>query len=172
MIKKKTKYVLMLIILLLSMYMLTGCDLFNENSKDNDEKRKIEAYEEPINNVVNGLKNADSETFLKAFPDFVSIHVKDIYTDEYLGIYAKKMKEEYGTNVEMTYNIIEKSEILDGNLQKIEKEMKDVYEQDIIIKNGYKLKTEINIKGKNGEDTKNEMFEVYEIDGKWFILDL
>ena len=154
---KSLKYIVISIMLLLSMYMLTGCELLkNDSKKDDEEKRKIEAYEERIDNIVNGLANADSELFLSAFPDFIAVHMQDVYNDDFLEGYAKIMKDEYGNNVKITFKVTEKSDIEADNLRKMEQEMKDNFDKEFTITNGYKLKVDITTKGEKAEDTKDD----------------
>lgn len=170
---KKLKLIVISIMLLLGMYMLTGCEFLNKDLEDNEEEKiKIEAYEEPLENIINGLVKADSETFLKAFPDFIVVHMQDIYTDEYLEGVAKVLKDEYGDNVKMSYKIKEKIDIDADALRNVENEMRNNFEKKVTITRGYELKVDVTTKGKNAEDTKDDVFKVFEIDGKWYILDL
>lgn len=173
---KKVRIILISLILFLSFFMLTGCEIvdkvLNKDEDEVEEKKIVAVYEEPVNNMINGLLSADSETFLKAFPDFIKEHVHDIYTDEYLENVMKNAKEEYGDDVKMEYVTIDKKDITDDELINMEKEIKEIFDTEISIEKGYEIKTNITTKGKKARNTKEDVFKVYELEGKWYVLDL
>lgn len=160
-------------VLLLSMYMLTGCE--TESSKKDKEKSNdsvSSSYEEPIKNMIEGLSEANSSKFLKAFPSFISDYMKDIFTDKYLETTLKTAEEEYGKNVKMTYKITDKTEIDSDELKEMEEAVKTNFDKEIKITKGYELGIEVTTKGDDEEDTETDEMNVYEIDGNWYILDI
>ena len=177
----KNKYVIKLIaifaVLLMSMYMLTGCEFEKSDSskkkdKNDDNKEVTSSYEEPVKYMVEGLSEANSKKFLKAFPDFISEHMEDIFTDEYLENTLKTAESEFGENIEMSYKITDKTEIDEDELNKMEEDIKNSFDEEITITKGYELGVEVTTKGDDAEDTEEDEFNVYEVDGKWYILDL
>lgn len=176
----KNKYIIKLIsifaVLLMSMYMLTGCEFEKSDSskkdKNDDTKEITSSYEEPVKYMVEGLSEANAEKFLKAFPEFISDYMEDIFTDEYLENTLKTAENEFGENIEMSYKIIDKTEIDKDELEKMEEDIKNNFEEEITITKGYELGVEVTTKGDDAEDTEEDEFNVYEVDGKWYILDL
>ena len=147
------------------MVLLSGCNL---NKKD--KNAEVEAYEQPVKNVVEGLVEANSEKFLKAFPDYISDQMKTMFTEEYLKATVSKAEEEYGANIKMTYKVLDKNDISEEDLREMEEEVKESFGKEIRITKGYKLGVEITTKGDKAEDKEEDVFKVYEIDGKWYML--
>ena len=46
------------------------------------------------------------------------------------------------------------------------------FNKEVKITKGYEVEIEVTTKGDDTEDTEKDAFNVYEIDGKWYILDL
>ena len=170
MIKNKNimKVIAVLAVMIMTSVILTGCELKKKNS--DSEKATTEAYEEPVKNFVEGLSEANSEKFLKAFPSFIADYAKDIFTDEYLEKTLDNAKETYGDNITMTYNIKGKTELSEEDLKSMVDATKTSFDKDITITKGYELDLEIHTKGDKDEDTEDETIDVYEVDGKWCLL--
>ena len=164
------KSVTVLAVIIMSIGLLTGCEMKFGNK---DEKNKTEAYEEPVKNLIEGLAEANSEKFLNAFPPFISNneYMKNTFTNEYLQGVLEKAQEDYGANITMSFKVTNKEEISEENIKNKEEDIKSYYNEEVTITKGYKLNTEITTKGDNEEDTDIGEFEVYEIEGKWYILD-
>lgn len=165
--KRLFKSIAILAIIVFSMFMLTGCEF---GSKKEEEKKK-EAYEEPISNLVKGLEEANSQKFLSAFPSFISDYVKDVFTDDYMKEVLNQSKETYGENLTMNYTVTKIEDISKENLESQQQQIKELYGKEITISNGKKVEVEIVTKGDAKEDKDTDSFEVYEIDGKWCIID-
>lgn len=172
MIKNKSifKCVAVLTVMIMSICMLTGCEMKIGGKKD--EEKKVESYEEPVKNLVEGLGEANAEKFLSAFPSFISDYMKDIFSDEYLKETLKEAEEDYGANIKMSYEVTNKEDISEDDIKSMQEDMKSYYNQDVTISKGYKLDVEITTKGDDSEDKDTDSFDVFEIDGKWYILDL
>lgn len=166
------KSITVLAVMVMSIGLLTGCEM--KFGKDKNEKSEEVAYEQPVINFVEGLGEANSEKFLKAFPSFISDneYMKNTFTNEYLQGVLKNAEENYGTNIKMTCKITNKEDIAEENLKTMQEDVKTYYNKEITITKGYKLSAEITTKGDNEEDVDTEDFEVYEIDGNWYMLDL
>lgn len=164
------KSVTVLAVIIMSIGLLTGCEMKFGNK---DEKNKTEAYEEPVKNLIEGLAEANSEKFLNAFPPFISNneYMKNTFTNEYLQGVLEKAQEDYGANITMSFKVTNKEEISEENIKNKEEDIKSYYNEEVTITKGYKLNTEITTKGNNEEDTDIGEFEVYEIEGKWYIID-
>lgn len=166
------KSVTVLAVIVMSIGLLTGCEM--KFGKDKDKKTEEVSYEQPVINFVEGLGEANSEKFLKAFPSFISDneYMKNTFTNEYLQGILKNAEENYGANIKMTCKITNKEDIAEENLKTMQEDVKTYYNTEITITKGYKLSAEITTKGDNKEDIDTEEFEVYEVDGNWYMLDL
>lgn len=173
MLKSKNffKTIAVFAILVMIMYMFTGCQNGEKTSNKKDEKAIESSYEEPVKNLIEGLSEGNSEKFLKAFPSYISDYMKAIFTDEYLKSTLEKAKEDYGENIQMTYELKNKEEISEGELNRIKQDVKDNFDKEIEITKGYSLDVDIKTKGDKTEDTEEDTFNVYQVDGKWYILD-
>ncbi len=167
--KRMLKLIAVFAMLVMSMYMLTGCEIGKKNS---DKEDNSSSYEEPIKNLIEGLSEANSDKLLKAFPGFISDYMKDIFTDEYLESTLKKAEEDFGANVKMSYKITDKTDLEDEELRKMEEDIQTNFNKEVKITKGYEVEIEVTTKGDETEDTEKDAFNVYEIDGKWYILDL
>lgn len=167
--KRILKIIAVLIAMVFCMTMLTGCgkDLKDDKKGNNG----VAAYEEPVKNLVEGLAEANSEKFLNAFPSFISDYVKDIFTDEYMKTVLDSSKETYGDNLTMSYKVTKTEEISEEDIKSEQEEVKETYGKDATITKGYKLTVEVTTKGTEKEDTDSDEYEVYEIDGKWCLID-
>ena len=163
--KRLSKVLIIMLIMMMSVVLLTGCE--SDSKKDKNEKQ---AYEEPIQNMIEGLSEANSEKFLKAFPDFISSYMKAMFTDDYLAETVKKGEEEYGANLKMSYKVTDKKDISEEALKEMQDEVKESFNKEIKITKGYVLTVEVTTKGDNDEDTEVDDFKVYEIDGNWYLL--
>lgn len=169
MLKKKNifKIIVLLLIMVMSIGVLTGCG----NTEEEKEKEEtVEAYEEPIKNFVEGLEAANSEKFLKAFPEFLAEYMADSITDEDLKDMLADAEEEYGANIKMSYKVTDKTEISEEDLKEMQEEMATYYDEEVTVSKGYELEVEITTKGDDSEETETDTLEVYELDGKWCIL--
>lgn len=168
--KKLLKIIALLLILVLSIGMLTGC---GDTDKEKEEKEeKAAAYEEPVKNYIEGMEEANAEKFLKAFPEFITEYMKDIFTDEMLEEALVELEDEYGKNLEMNFEIKGKEEVSEDELTEQEEDIKTNYDEEVDITKGYELQIDLTIKGDDSEETDTDTLTVYEIDGKWCIIDL
>ncbi len=169
--KRNIKLIAIFALLILSMQMLTGCEIGKFNSKK-DQEKAVEAYEEPIRNMIEGLSETNSGKLLNAFPDFITEYMKDIYTNEFLESTLDKAKEEFGANIKLSYKITDKKDLEEKDLKQVEESIKKNFDKEIKITKGYEVEVEVTTKGDEAEDTEKDAFKVYEVDGKWYILDL
>lgn len=167
--KRTLKIIALLVAMVICMSMLTGCEIGSK--KNEKEGSGVAAYEEPVKNLVEGLSEANSEKFLSAFPTFISDYVKDIFTDEYMKTVLESSKETYGDNLSMTYKVTKTEEISADDLKSKQEDVKETYGNDVTITKGYKLSIDVTTKGNDKEDTDSDDYEVFEIDGKWCIID-
>ena len=179
---KITKVLAILVIMIFNVYVLAGCsfDGFNKNGSKDDNSASSEKnldeesaeYAKPIKYLVEGLEETNAEKFLKAFPAFISESMDEYITDDYLKIAVDATKEKYGENIKMSFKITDKDKISDENLREMEDEVKESFGNDIVMSKGYKVSVDIVTKGDSSENTEKDTFDVFEIDGNWYVLDL
>lgn len=170
--KRKLKLIMVVIAMVLCVSILAGCDSNKEEDKKSENNVADTSMEAPIENLIKGLESANSQKVLRAFPPFISDNITEIYTDEYLQETLKETEEEYGKNIKMSYEIVNKTEISQDELDREEKNVETNFGEAVEFGKGYKVEVKITTKGDNREETLNDVFDVYELDGKWYILDI
>lgn len=170
--KKIVKMVALIAIMLISVFALTGCELLDKAGEAVDKVTgKTKDYEKPIANLVEGIQDADAEKFLSAFPPFISEEMEDLFTDEILEQALELAKEEYGENIKMTYKVVDEEELSEEDLEEMAEEILEYYDEEVEITKGYELEVELTTKGDDDEEVEEDSFEVYEIDGEYYILE-
>ncbi len=169
--KRLLKVIAVLTVMVMSIFMLTGCGNKKEEEK-NDSNTTTNTYEDPIKNVVEGVGKANISKFMSAYPSFIAENINQIIDEDYLQSQLEDYEDIYGNNIEMSYSITNKEEISEEDLKEEEEELKDTYDEDVDITKGYNLEVELKIKGDEDEDTEEDSFEVYEINGTWYLLEL
>lgn len=165
------KFSVLTIMMILILGMLTGCNFGSKDNKTGSDDN-ANSFEEPIANVINGLTEANSGKFLGAFPDYIADYMKVSFTDDFLKTTVEAAEEQFGKNVSRTFKVVDKTDISEDDLREIEEEVKQSFDKEIKISKGYLVKVEITTKGDDSEETEVALFSVYEIDGKWFMLNL
>lgn len=122
-------------------------------------------YKSPINNYFKGIQKADLNVYAKAFPDFMN--VGKISSKEGMEESLNELKELYGDDVKIKYEINEKIEYSDEDLKKIVQYIKDRYNKSVKVSKGYCLKIKVLTKGSKNSNEDNVKMYVYKIDGKW-----
>ena len=127
-------------------------------------------YKKPIENIVKGMNKGDSDIYLKAYPDFLKMN-KTVDDD-----YLKKMKKEdedddnYGDNVKYSVKFLKKTKYDKKDLEYVVDYVKEKYDEKVKITAGYKVKVEKRTKGKKDFDYGTSDYNVYKVDGKWYVL--
>lgn len=127
------------------------------------------AYEEPVDNFLTAIEKGDGDYLEEVIPDYM------IDDDDDLDDTAKKLKAAMvivvGEDFDLDYEIIEKEEIEDSKLKKIEKNISSKYDEDVDVDAGYNLKVEISIESDEKDESTETNISVYKIDGKWCMID-
>lgn len=129
-------------------------------------------WKKPINNYFKGQEKADAKTYLSAFPKFYAEKMEDYIDDEALEEDLEDFEDEYGSKIKMSYKVTEKEKIKKDDLQKVQKYIKSVYEEEVKVSAGYKVRIKATIKGSDDKDTDSTTVYVYKIDGKWSYFDV
>ena len=131
------------------------------------------AWKKPIDTYVKGIREANIEILLSAFPDFITDEYKDEFLTE-MGVDEESITElrdsqedKYGENYKITYKVEKKEKIEEDDLKKVEKAINDSMNKSINVSAGYKAKVKFLVKGKDDSHTYTSTMYLYKIDGKW-----
>ena len=177
-----------LLIILVSVFALTGC-----GKKEEEVKSSEPAYLEPLNNYFQGIQNKDAEQILKAFPDFMDMTSR--ITSEDIDDLYDSYKYLYGENIKFDYSFGEAIAIEESELSEIEEQISAMYEDagDIDFTAGYSVPVTITISGdgvvnsdveenleeESEDDTNQELSNsgteedemyVFEYNGNWYTM--
>lgn len=171
--KRLLKILAVLILLVMCVCVFTGCENKSKVDSENKQSSQVSAdCEQPIEYLVEGLKKADANMLLKAFPSFISDYMVNVFTDDYLKQSLSDAKEQYGDDLEISYKTISKVEIPENEIKDVEDRIKKSFNEVVDITKGYVLNVENITKGNKLEKTTENIYEVYEIEGNWYVLDL
>ena len=95
--------------------------------------------------------------------------IKDEYKDNWEDM-LEKFEDEYGKNFKATYKITDKKELSDKKLKTIQDNLKERY--DIAkksVKKAYKLDLDVELKGKDDEDSNELTVYAGKIGGNWYL---
>ncbi|WP_164489192.1 zinc ribbon domain-containing protein [Ruminococcus sp. Marseille-P6503] len=141
-------------------------------------------YKKPIANMLDGMEKADAAVFMKSVPKCQLDYLEETYVEDYeqydsveeyfeesLDTMMEYMEEEYGNDVKLSYSVEKKTKLSDSKLKSIRKDLEDRYDTDVEVTKGYKVKTEISIKGDDDDDDDTVTFTVAKVDGDWVIVE-
>ena len=172
----KKKVVSVLFVLLIIMLVLTGCKKANENETQKENKTsektttEVKEYQEAIEKYFKGLNECDAKVYASAYPDFEkkaeSVKDKSLYERK------KNLEKVYGENVAYSYEILRDKEMKKSELEDVEDYIKEKFRENVKIKKGYKVKIRQKVSGNDDFDDATDYIYVYNIDGKWYIIDV
>ncbi len=161
---KKIKISIVIIaIIVLAIAVFIGLSLKTNIIKIGDNK-KVELYEEPVKNMIEGIQNLDENKYNSAFPDFIKYKVTKDQINEIMNNYI----EMCGEDIKISYEIVAKEDISEKNLKEIQDNIKIYYDHTCNVTKGYRIEVKRIIKGKNSEQETINPMKIYEIEGKWY----
>ncbi len=154
MINKKSllKIAIILSIMLLSIFTLTGCG----NNKDKEASSEKSNYQEPLTNYFEGIKNRDVNQVLKAFPDFMDMTSK-ISSEDIDDLYSQ-YESLYGANIKIDYSFGDAVQLSEEDLSELKEEILSVYKnlENIEITDGYSVPVKVTVTGDGIEKSSEE----------------
>lgn len=124
-------------------------------------------YEEPIENLFDAIEEGDGDYLEDALPEYMDID------SEKMEDTAKKLKAAMvvmlGEDFEIDFDVIDKEEIDDKKLKKLEKSIKEDFDEDVDVDAGYNVEIEIFLEGDDKDESTKTKIPVYKIDGDWCI---
>lgn len=136
-------------------------------------------YESVPDDLFEGIEDAEPHKIIRVMPDCEieqlekSLREYDIYTsaEDYITITLKTMALEYGDDISISYDIIDRKELSESKLKDIENQLKIMYNaKDTEASKGYSLKLDVEIEGDNKTNNKNITIDVAKVDGKWCLV--
>lgn len=150
--------------------------------KDDDDSPK---YEQPIQDLCDGLMKADSKKIYRAtMPEAViKYYEKEGYIDwdildETMEDALDEFKDEFGDNFKLDYKVKSKNKLSKSDIEDYEStysmwaSMTDADEDEFVPSQAYELKIKLTAKGSDDSDTDEGTVVVAEVDGDWIFLDM
>ena len=151
--KKLVKLVAVLGILMSTLVVLTGC-----GSKP---------YKKVLDKLYKAEQNGDADAIVKLFPKFMDM--SSTFSDEVMEKRLDSLKEVYGDDVKITYEVTESEKLDKDDKEKWEEYIEEQYDENVKIQDAYKVSVEVKYKGSEGSGTEDEQMGVVKIKGKWYL---
>lgn len=153
------KYLGLFVIMLLAVVM-TGCGGSKTLTKNSTPEELLDVYME-------GFKNVDPDKVISIYPDFAKDYYKKYITKERI----QRSLDNYGRNVELSYEITGKDKLSDDELEELNENIKNVFTNPVLPSECYKINGSTTIKGSDEEHT-SEITELWycDFDGSWRLL--
>ena len=139
-------------------------------------------YKKAINNYFDVMFRGKADKIEKLYPPEYLDWYEDEYNKELDDIKddyeetredaLEYIEDEYGKNFKATYKITDKKELSDKKLKTIQDNLKEKY--DIAkksVKKAYKLDLDVELKGKDDEDSDELTVYAVKIGGNWYLCD-
>lgn len=134
-------------------------------------------YKEPIKDLVKGFNKCNCEKIIDATmpKEYLKELKKDLKDDDedwddyiddandYLEDAKDDIEDIYGKNTKISVKFLDKKDVKKSDMKKIEEMYDDFY--DVEVKKAYKVKIEMEIKGKDDEDSEKNWLYVVKIKG-------
>ena len=136
-------------------------------------------YKQPVDNMIKAIETGKGQYLYKTMPDFLieyryddekkSEIIDDL--DDSLEYVVEMLEDEYGDDIKVSYKIKDKEKIDKDDLEDLEDDIKDTYDEKVKVSKGYELKIEMKIKGDDDKEKDTTKIKVYKIDGNWCLMD-
>ena len=136
-------------------------------------------YKQPVDNMIKAIETGKGKYLYKTMPDFLieyryddekkSEIIDDL--DDSLEYVVEMLEDEYGDDIKVSYKIKDKEKIDKDDLEDLEDDIKDTYDEKVKVSKGYELKIEMKIKGDDDKEKDTTKIKVYKIDGNWCLMD-
>ena len=136
-------------------------------------------YKQPVDNMIKAIETGKGKYLYKTMPDFLIAYryddekkseiIDDL--DDSLEYVVEMLEDEYGDDIKVSYKIKDKEKIDKDDLEDLEDDIKDTYDEKVKVSKGYELKIEMKIKGDDDKEKDTTKIKVYKIDGNWCLMD-
>lgn len=183
MMKNVLKTILVLFVIIVSTFILTGCG--KNNNSENTSNEASDAYLQPLRDYMEGIKNKDVNQSLKAFPEFMN--KGEEITIENINEMYTQYESLYGTNIQLDYEFGTSTKLGENDIAGLEEQIKGFYTdiQEIDITEAYIVPLKLTVSGDGIKDenateenqtqervsnTDTTDFYVYKYNGVWYLV--
>lgn len=156
MTKRILKTLVVLLMIITSIFVFSGCGNDEKNKNNSKEEVSKEVYEAPLRNYMEGIKTRNIELVLSAYPEYM----RKMTQTDIDAIYAR-YEAMYGSNITMEYSLGDATRIEEEkDLGVLAAQIKEYYPEagDIAINDAYIITVELSISG-DGVQTSEENSE-------------
>jgi len=86
-------------------------------------------------------------------------------------VICSDMEDKYGKNIKISVDFKDKEKLDKDDIEDIENDFDDMYDEKISISKAYEVECEFTIKGKDDKDTDETSITVGKIGSRWYIVD-
>lgn len=176
--KKKTTIILVVIVCIVLAVGLVVVSIVTSKNKSG-----ANSYVDAIDMNISAMIDDDPNKFLKSYPEFMQGVIEDTLGsltetgfDEYMELLSDEIVKSYGSDVSVSYNILDKQHLdedaIDDYLTSIFDYIEDYNMEDYPAQDAYQLGLEITLNGSIGNQTLNTMVAVMKFDGSWYIMNI
>lgn len=176
--KKKTTIILVVIICIVLVVGLVVVSVVTSKNKSG-----AKSYVDAIDMNISAMIDDDPNKFLKSYPEFMQGVIEDTLGsltetgfDEYMELLSDEIVKSYGSDVSVSYNILDKQHLdddaINDYLTSIFDYIDDYNMEDYPAQDAYQLGLEITFNGSVGNQKLNTMVAVMEFDGSWYIMNI
>ena len=176
--KKKTTIILVVIICIVLVVGLVVVSVVTSKNKSG-----AKSYVDAIDMNISAMIDDDPNKFLKSYPEFMQGVIEDTLGsltetgfDEYMELLSDEIVKSYGSDVSVSYNILDKQHLdddaINDYLTSIFDYIDDYNMEDYPAQDAYQLGLEITFNGSIGNQKLNTMVAVMEFDGSWYIMNI
>ena len=185
--KKNLLKISLLILMIISIAVtFSGC-MKKENEENKENNNDKLAYEQPLKDYFEGIKNKDISQVIKAFPEFMKMS-ENITQDDINELYSQ-YEQLYGANIKIDYQLGEATTIGEDELKELKEQIIELYQDagNIELTEGYSVPVTVTITGdgqKSAENTEETSSEdntensnveednmyVLQCNGNWYIM--
>lgn len=128
-------------------------------------------YKKPIDSLIRMVETGDSDYVEDVFPEYMFDEASSEKLDETAEQITEMFKLHYGDDFEISYDIIDKSDIDDDKLEDLEKSIKKNFDEKVNVSKGYNVELELTIEADSKSNSNAVKCNVYKIDGDWCMIE-
>lgn len=141
-------------------------------------------YKSALDNFFEGIEDGDVSALMDAMPECEieylenSLKEYDIYDsvkdyfEATFSVLLKGMESEFGDDISISYDIINKEELSDKQLKSIQNDLRSSFNaKDTEVTKGYNVKMNVKIKGDNKTEKETISLKVAKVDGDWCLVE-
>ncbi len=157
-----------LLIILLILFISTACS--NTSNIEKGSVIKDKTIETLLNQYIEGYLNADSKRILDVIPDFVTITNPYQYSQFALKESLSDDKEKYGYDLDITYEINEKTLLDNVQLEKLNELISNAFKTNDKVSECYSIYGSMTYYGSKGSSEDDLSAYYCKYNDKWYLL--